>query len=132
MGGHLIDGCKATIIDLLLTADLVKGDYLDRLFVIKFGDPRIIERDVSVFTDTHNYDIGGIVCQKLRVALALCGAVGCGAFDEIDGFEGDLAEDMIGEISAEALILQFLGEADVFVHMVGVDASPFDVGICDQ
>ena len=62
---NVIDSCEASVVYLLLTADLVKLYGLDLLLIVEISNGRIVERDMSVLTDTHNDDVGGVLFKEL-------------------------------------------------------------------
>ena len=50
---NVLDLCEASVVDLLIAADLVELYGLDKLFVIKIGNGRIIKGDMSVMFKNH-------------------------------------------------------------------------------
>ena len=61
MGRNLIKRRKASVVYLLHPADLIELDDLDDLGVIKECKAGVIERDVTVLTDTETNKVGRIL-----------------------------------------------------------------------
>ena len=67
---YRVDRRKTTIVDLLLAAHGIQFDDPDPFRVIKYGR-WIVEREVSVLSDTQANQVDGSFGQKIREAPAL-------------------------------------------------------------
>ena len=68
MGGDGVEVRKAAVVDLLLAAGFVQLDDFNGLWVIEVGDGRIIESDVSIFTNAHTDEVDGALGHESGVA----------------------------------------------------------------
>ena len=68
---NILDLSETAVIDLLLTALLIKVDHLYRFRIIEIRNMRIIEGDMTILSDTHEYDIDRVLFQDLRIFLNL-------------------------------------------------------------
>lgn len=64
VGGHLADISKASVVYLLVAAHFVQGDNLYRGRIVEFRHRRVVESDMAVFTDAHEYNVDWRLCQQ--------------------------------------------------------------------
>ena len=131
MGGYVVDGCKAAVVYLLVTAHLIQRNELNLFGIVEISYPRIVERDMCVLTNAEKYDIGGILGKKIAISLALCFGIGVVTANVVNFAKRKLAEYVLIEVVAKALFL-FLGETNVLINMESTAASPIDVGLLEQ
>ena len=129
--GDVLQPGEAPVVDLLVAADGIQLHGLDRLGVGKNRHGGIVESDVAVFSDAHDHDIGGVLAEQGGVAVALGLGILCGDVDVEHLLEVGQPEDMLLQEVAEALG-RVGGEADVLVHVEGVDAVPRDLFVGGQ
>ena len=111
-----IEGSKAAVIHLLLTTRDVERDGFYQAFIVKICDGRIIERNVTIFTDAQAHEVDRHLRKKLPVSLAFPFRLFVGA-DEMHGaWRGNVCEQMFAQITAKALRM-LPAQGDVFVHV---------------
>ena len=84
VGRHLIDGIEAAVIYLLMAAYLIEFDCFDCFFVVKFCESGVVERDMTVFSDTHADDVALVLGKELCIPVAFGVDIGCVAVDIVD------------------------------------------------
>ena len=132
--GHLGEGGEAAVVDLLLAAGEVEFDDFDEERVGEVGDGRVVEGDVAVFANAHADEIDGLCAEEGGVAGGDGLGVGLFGGQGMEAAEGDVAEEMLVEVVAEALRVRG-GEADVVVHVKRGDSGPVEgegVGLVDE
>ena len=116
--------------DLLHPAHRVQLHHLHRLFVAKIREGRVVEGDVAVLADAHADDV-----HALRQQRAVAAALGLGVrgltVQVVHTSEGDLGKQPVPQEVPEALG-RVGGQADVLVHVEGVDAGEVHRGIGGQ
>jgi len=103
MRRHFADIGKATVVHLLLAADLIQRHNLDHLRIVKFGNLRIIKCDMTVLANAHANDIGRILFERLAVLLAGSIRVTVLAIQIMNALERNLGENRGLQKIAEAL-----------------------------
>ena len=99
--------------------------------IVEIGFSRIVEGDMSVFADAEHDNVDFHLFKKGCIPGAFGFRIASGAVDVVYRTEGQLAENGILEERAETLG-HVGGKADVFVHVIGVDARPIDVRACAE
>ena len=128
---YVIDLSEATVIDLLIAADLVELDGLDKLFILEISNGRVVECDMTVLADAHNDDVDLGCGEQGGVARRFLIGIGGVTLDVIDALEGHKTEDVRVKKVTEALRCGGI-KTDVFVHVVRIDAIPFDSLVCNE
>ena len=95
-------GGKTAIVDLLAAARIVELDRLDRQWVVKVGDGRIVEREVAVLTDAEADDVDRSLAQQLSISAAL-GIDRVAAVDQVDDARPNAVEQVAAQVSTEPL-----------------------------
>ena len=121
-----IEAGKTAVIHLLLTTGGVERDDFYQAFVVKICDRRIIERDVTIFTDAEAHEIDRHLRKKLSVSLAFPFRMFVRT-DEMHGaWRGNMCEQMFAQITAKALRM-LPAQADVFVHVKYDHLAPWNL-----
>ena len=115
---------------LLPSADLVQLDRLDCFGIAKIRNGRVVKGNVSVLANAHNHHVGKVIVQQLPVARRLGFCIDRAAIDQINTCERHVVKDMRAQKIAKALRC-ISRKPDVFVHVIGVDAAPFNVLVCN-
>ena len=72
VGGNVVDGRKATVVDLLLSAYRVELHGLDKQGVVEIRHGGIVKGDMTVFTDSKHHGVDGMGLKKLGISCTLC------------------------------------------------------------
>ena len=131
VGRNVVKGGEASVVDLLVAADLVQRNQLHQLGIVEVCDPGVVKGDMGVLADAQEDDIRGILGKQLGIAEALGLGILGGAVDIVHLAEGKLAENVVVKVSTEALGT-FFTEAHVLVHVEGTDTGPIDPLLCQQ
>ena len=127
VGGDGVEVRKAAVVDLLLAAGFVELDDLDSLWIIEVGDGRIIESDVSIFTNSHADEVDGAFVHEFGVAGDLGVEISSFCSNTVEGFRGDFGKEVFFLIGSEGCWMG-AAKADVFIHVEDGDFAPFDSG----
>ncbi len=101
VGGDGVEVRKAAVVDLLLAAGLVELDHLDGVWIIEVGDGRVIESDMSIFTNAHADKIDGAFVHEFGVAGDLGVEISSFCLDAVEGFRGDFGKEVFFLIGPE-------------------------------
>ena len=117
---HIIKGCETTVIDLLLATCIVQLDHLDPNRIIKIGDRRIVERQMSVFANSETDQIYRRCFQQAFVVL-----LGFFRINQMNLTQWQPVEQPLLEKGGKTLRGSGT-QPDVFVHVEGNDSLPID------
>ena len=126
VGGHLADISKASVVYLLVAAHFVQRDNLYRGRIVEFRHRRVVESDMAVFTDAHEYNVDWRLCQQPGVAAAFGLNVGRVAVQIAYLAKGQTVEHAGAQKVAEALGRRCI-QAHIFIHVECGNAFPVDI-----
>lgn len=60
VGGNKVNGCKASVVNLLHTAYVIQFHGLNGVFIVKISYVGVVKGNMSVFANAEAYNINGI------------------------------------------------------------------------
>ncbi len=132
VGGHVVARSEPTLADLLVAALVIERNNLVGALAVNVGR-RIVEREVTVFTDADTSDVDrGDADKRFKTGDFSLG-IGGFAVDLIENLQRlrSLSDETLAHVAAEGrLVLD--RNANILVEMEAGNLRPVDAGLLDE